>query len=159
MKHTISVMVENKFGVLAHISGLFSARGFNIESLAVGETEDLTISRMTIVVTGDDRTLEQVTKQLNRLVDVIRVEDLTNKGFIDRELLLFKVEVTGRNKSKVKETLKESAAKIVDEKKTILTAQLCGNKKDIDELFKNLQMYKIKELVRTGKIALAKEKE
>jgi len=159
MKHTISVMVENKFGVLAHISGLFSARGFNIDSLAVGETEDPTISRMTIVVTGDDRTLEQVTKQLNRLVDVIRVEDLANKGFIDRELLLFKVEVTGRNKNKVKEILKGSAAKIVDEKKSILTAQLCGNKKDIDGLFKKLQMYKIKELARTGKIALAKEKE
>src|SRR3990170_3183881 len=93
MKHTISVLIENHFGVLARISGLISARGFNIDSLAVGETEDPTISRMTIVVNGDDRILEQVTKQLNKLVDVIKVLDLKQKDFINRELIMLKITV------------------------------------------------------------------
>ncbi|HDM37690.1 MAG TPA: acetolactate synthase small subunit, partial [Candidatus Omnitrophica bacterium] len=158
-KHTISVLVENRFGVLAHISGLFSARGFNIDSLAVGETEDPTISRMTIVVSGDDRTLEQVTKQLNRLIDVIRVEDLSNRDFIDRELLLFKIETTSKNKDEVKKILKETSAKIIDERESILTVEVSGSKEDINTLFERLAKYKIKELVRTGRIALAKEKE
>ena len=158
-KHTISVLVENRFGVLAHISGLFSARGFNIDSLAVGETEDPTISRMTIVVSGDDRTLEQVTKQLNRLIDVIRVEDLSNRDFIDRELLLFKIETTSKNKDEVKKILKETPAKIIDEKESILTVEICGSKKEINALFGRLAKYRIKELVRTGRIALAKESE
>src|SRR3989338_7001106 len=91
MKQTISVLVENHPGVLAHIAGLFSARGFNIDSLTVGETEDPTISRMTIVVDGDERTLEQVKKQLNKLIDVISVQDLTKSDFIDRELILIKI--------------------------------------------------------------------
>ena len=158
-KHTISVLVENRFGVLAHISGLFSARGFNIDSLAVGETEDPTISRMTIVVSGDDRTLEQVTKQLNRLIDVIRVEDLSNRDFIDRELLLFKIETTSKNKDEVKKILKETSAKIIDERKSILTVEVSGSKEDINTLFERLAKYRIKELVRTGRIALAKESE
>jgi len=158
-KHTISVLVENRFGVLAHISGLFSARGFNIDSLAVGETEDPTISRMTIVVSGDDRTLEQVTKQLNRLIDVIRVEDLSNRDFIDRELLLFKIETTSKNKDEVKKILKETSAKIIDERESILTVEVSGSKEDINTLFERLAKYRIKELVRTGRIALAKENE
>lgn len=158
-KHTISVLVENRFGVLAHISGLFSARGFNIDSLTVGKTENPTISRMTIVVTGDDRTLEQVTKQLNRLIDVIIVDDLTSKGFIDRELLLFKVKAEGKDKDKAREALKEFQAKIIDDKKSTLTVEFCGNEKHIDELFAELKDYEIKELVRTGKIALTKEKD
>lgn len=156
-KHTISVLVENKFGVLAHISNLFSARGFNIDSLAVGETEDPTISRMTIVVTGNDKTLEQVTKQLNRLIDVIRVQDLTVKDFIDRELLLFKVKVSDKNKESLKKIINNVPATIVDEKRSTYIVQACGSKKEIEDLLKKLEKYEIRELVRTGKIALAKE--
>ena len=101
MKHTISVLVENKFGVLARISGLFSARGFNISSLAVGETEDPTVSRMTIVVEGDDKTLDQVKKQLNKLIDTIKVVDFKEGEFVDRELMLVKVAVTPKNRKEV----------------------------------------------------------
>ncbi|MCK4519356.1 MAG: acetolactate synthase small subunit [Candidatus Omnitrophica bacterium] len=155
MKHTISVLVENKFGVLAHISSLFSARGFNINSLAVGETEDPTISRMTIVVTGDDRTLEQVDKQLNKLIDVIRVDDLTKKNFVDRELLLFKIE----GDSSLKAVLGRLKAEILDENQGIMLVQFCGSKKETEELFNGLKGYEIKEMVRTGKIAIAKDKE
>jgi acetolactate synthase-1/3 small subunit len=158
-KHTISVLVENKFGVLAHISGLFSARGFNIDSLAVGETQDSTISRMTIVVTGDDKTLEQVAKQLNRLVDVIHVEDLTRKNFVDRELVLFKIEITSKNKEKAKQILKEVPCQIIDQTDSTLLIQFVGPKKKIEDLFSELDQndIKIKEVVRTGKIAIAKE--
>ena len=115
MKHTISVLVENHFGVLARISGLFSARGFNIDSLAVGETEDPTISRMTIVVNGDDRILEQVTKQLNKLIDVIKVLDLTQKDFIDKELILLKVTVKPTQTEELRQKLKNHPVKILKE--------------------------------------------
>jgi acetolactate synthase-1/3 small subunit len=156
--HIISVLVENRFGVLAHISSLFSARGFNIDSLAVGETEDPTMSRMTIVVTGDDRTIEQVDKQLNRLIDVIRVDDLTKKGYIDRELVLFKIRITGANSKKVKEILKKNKAKIFSQSKDMLSVEFCGNSNQVSKLFEDISKYKIKEVTRTGKLAIAKEK-
>ena len=157
-KHIISVLVENRFGVLAHISSLFSARGFNIDSLAVGETEDPTMSRMTITVTGDDRTLEQVDKQLNRLIDVIRVDDLTKKGYIDRELVLFKVKGTPANLKKAKEVLKKNKAKVFDEKNRTLSVEFCGDGTQTEKLFKDISKYEIKEVTRTGKLAIAKEK-
>lgn len=157
-KHTISVLVENRFGVLAHISSLFSARGFNIDSLAVGETEDPTISRMSIVVTGDDRTLEQVVKQLNRLIDVIRVEDLTKKDFIERELLLFKIKAPAKEKTQLRKILDSSNAQIIEDKSNWLIIQACGSKKEITKLLKELDKFETKEMVRTGKIALAAEK-
>ena len=156
--HIISVLVENRFGVLAHISSLFSARGFNIDSLAVGETEDPSTSRMTITVTGDDRTLEQVDKQLNRLIDVVRVDDLTKKGFIDRELVLFKIKTSSSDLKKIKETLKKNNANIFDEKKTILSVEFCGNSSQMQKLFKDISKYKVMEVTRTGKLAIAKEK-
>jgi acetolactate synthase-1/3 small subunit len=156
--HIISVLVENRFGVLAHISSLFSARGFNIDSLAVGETEDPSMSRMTIVVTGDDRTLEQVDKQLNRLIDVIRVDDLTKKGFVDRELLLFKIKVSSGNLKEVKEILKMNKAKVFDEKKQTLSVEFCGDCAQVQKLLRDISKYKIKEVTRTGKLAIAKEK-
>src|SRR3990167_8370232 len=105
MKHTISVLVENKFGVLARIAGLFSARGFNIDSLAVGETEDPTVSRMTIVSEGDEKTLEQIKKQLNKLIDVIKVADFKEGEFIDRELMLIKVSVNARTRKDILEAV------------------------------------------------------
>lgn len=156
--HIISVLVENRFGVLAHISSLFSARGFNIDSLAVGETEDPTMSRMTIVVTGDDRTIEQVDKQLNRLIDVIRVDDLTKKGYIDRELVLFKIKTTAANSKKVKEVFKKSGAKVFSQGKEMLSVEFCGDSDQVAKLFKDIAKYKIKEVTRTGKLAIAKEK-
>ena len=101
MKHTISVLVENHFGVLANVAGLFSARGFNIDSLAVGETHDPSVSRMTIVVHGDDRIVEQITKQLNKLIDVIKVEDLSGEDLIDRELVLVKVNADAKSRNDI----------------------------------------------------------
>lgn len=157
-KHIISVLVENRFGVLAHISSLFSARGFNIDSLTVGETEDPSMSRMTIVVTGDDRTLEQVDKQLNRLIDVIRVDDLTKKGFVDRELVLFKVKVSSANLKKIKEVLRKNKAKVFDEKNETLSVEFCGDSSHVEKLFKEISNYKLREMTRTGKLAIAKEK-
>lgn len=155
MKHIISVLVENRFGVLAHISGLFSARGFNIDSLAVGETEDPTMSRITIVVNGDERILEQITKQLHRLIDVIKVIDLTKKNYVDRELLLFKVDGIG-DKEKIAGILKKSQAKIIAEKEGVFTVEAADSKEQIEKLLKELAPYHIKEMVRTGRIAMEK---
>ncbi|MFH1856337.1 MAG: acetolactate synthase small subunit [Candidatus Omnitrophota bacterium] len=155
MKHIISVLVENKFGVLARISGLFSARGFNIDSLAVGETEDPSISRMTIVVKGDDRILEQIIKQLRRLMDVIKVMDLTKKDYIDRELLLFKVD-GGKKKEDVSKILKKYKAIIIEEKEGKFTVEAANSKEQVEKLLEELSGYQIKEMVRTGRIAMEK---
>ena len=154
MRHIISVTVENKFGVLARIAGLFSARGFNIGSLAVGETEDPTISRMTIVVKGDDKILEQVKKQLNKLIDVILVKDYVNKDHIDRELILFKVAITKDSKDKVLTLLEKSTANILKRSSDNITAEIVGEQDDIDKLFSKLEEFGIKEMMRTGRIAM-----
>jgi len=159
MKHVISVLVENRFGVLARISGLFSARGFNIDSLAVGETEDPTISRMTIVVEGDERILEQITKQLHKLVDVIKVQDLTKEECIDRELVLIKLKVTTKNRSEVVQIVDTFKAKIVDVNPETLTVEVTGDQSKIDAVMELLSPFGIREVVRTGRIALARKKE
>jgi len=155
MKHIISVLVENKFGVLARISGLFSARGFNIDSLAVGETENPTISRMTIVVEGDEKILEQIIKQLHRLIDVIRIIDLTKKDYIDRELLLFKID-TGKSKDKIAKILKNYKAKIINEDNSKLMVEVASSEEGVEKLLEALSAYEIKEMVRTGRIAVEK---
>lgn len=155
MKHIISVLVENKFGVLARISGLFSARAFNIDSLAVGETENPTISRITIVVEGDEKILEQIIKQLHRLIDVIRIIDLTKKGYIDRELLLFKID-TGKSKDKIAKILKNYKAKIINENNSKLTVEVANSEEEVEKLLEALSAYEIKEMVRTGRIAVEK---
>lgn len=158
MKHTISVLVENHPGVLARISGLFSARGFNIDSLAVGETEDPTASRMTIVVEGDERTLEQVKKQLNKLIDVITVVDLTQKKFIDRELVLIKVEAKASNdRGQIIEFAEEMQVNAVDMGEETITIEATGDTAKISELINRLKPFRIKEMVRTGKIAILME--
>lgn len=156
MRHVISVLVENHFGVLSRISGLFSARGFNIDSLAVGETEDPTISRMTIVVRGDDRILEQVMKQLNKLIDVIKVHDLTKKEFVDRELILFKMDVDSKESSGVEQFLKKFPVKILSKEDGSWTIEMTGDEKEIGEVLEFLKPFGIKEMVRTGKIAMAR---
>lgn len=158
MKHTISVLVENHPGVLARISGLFSARGFNIDSLAVGETEDPTVSRMTIVVEGDERTLEQVKKQLNKIIDVITVQDLTQKKFIDRELLLIKVKAaTSKDRDEIIEIAESMGANIADLGVQTITVEGVGDTAKIDKLTELLKPFGVKEIVRTGKIAMAKD--
>ena len=159
MKHTISVLVENHFGVLAHVAGLFSARGFNIDSLAVGETEDPSVSRMTIVAHGDERVIEQITKQLNKLFDVIKVQDLTNEENITRELLLVKVHAPVTSRSEVLQVVNTFRAKVVDVNPKSLTIEVTGNEEKVDAMLELLRPFGIKEVVRTGTIALARKTE
>ncbi len=154
MKHTISVLVENKFGVLARISGLFSARGFNISSLAVGETEDPTVSRMTIVVEGDDKTLEQIKKQLNKLIDVIKVVDFKESEFIDRELILIKVAVSAKNRKELLEAVESFGAKIENAGSKSISIEVAGDQIRIKALLELLRPFGILEVVRTGRIAM-----
>lgn len=154
MKHTISVLVENKFGVLARISGLFSARGFNISSLAVGETEDPTVSRMTIVVEGDDKTLEQIKKQLNKLIDVIKVLDFKEGEFIDRELILIKVSITAKTKKEILDLIESAGAKIESAGAKSISVEATGGHIKIKSLLELLRPFGIIEVVRTGRIAM-----
>ncbi len=156
MRHTISVLVENKPGVLARISGLFSSRGFNIESLTVGETEEPTTSRMTIVSSGDDLQIEQITKQLNKLVDVIRVQDLTREKFIERELFLIRVNAEGAARSQLIELVDVFRARIVDVAPKALTIELTGNAEKIEAFLDLVRPFGIKEMARTGNVALAR---
>ena len=157
MKHTISVLVENKFGVLARISGLFSALGFNISSLAVGETEDPTVSRMTIVVEGDDRTLDQVKKQLNKLIDTIKVVDFKEGEFVDRELILMKVVVTAKNRKEVLEVIESIGAQIENAGTKSISIAATGDHTKIKALLELLRPFGILEVVRTGRIAMSTE--
>ena len=159
MKHTISVLVENHFGVLAHVSGLFSARGFNIDSLAVGETEDPSVSRMTIVAHGDDRVIEQIIKQLNKLVDVIKVHDLSEEENISRELVLVKVSAAASTRSDILQVVNTFRAKVVDVNTQSLTVEVTGSEEKVDAMLELLRPFGIKEVVRTGTIALARKSE
>jgi acetolactate synthase-1/3 small subunit len=156
-KHTISALVENHFGVLASVAGLFSSRAFNIDSLSVGETEDPSISRMTIVVNGDDRILEQVMKQLNRLVDVIKVIDLTVQDYVDRELLLIKVSTSKAARSEIMEIVHVFRGRIVDISPTTMTMEATGTEAKINAIIGMLRPFGIKEIARTGKVALLRE--
>jgi len=157
MRHTISVLVENKFGVLARIAGLFSGRGFNIESLTVGETEDPNVSRMTIVAGGDDTVIEQVNKQLNKLIDVIKVIDMTGEKFIERQLALIKVSVTTSTRGEIMQLVDVFKAKIVDLGQKTFTVEVTGGEDKIDALIDLLKVFGIKEMVRTGAVVLARD--
>lgn len=154
MRHTLAVLVENSPGVLARVSGLFSRRGFNIDSLAVGRTEDPDISRMTIVVEGDAWVLEQVNKQLHKLVDVIKINDITADEYVDRELVLIKVNVDPAHRGEVMQIADVFRARIVDLGGKTLTMECTGNDGKINAFEESLRPYGIKELVRTGKIAM-----
>ena len=156
MKHTISVLVENHAGVLSRITGLFSRRGFNIDSLAVGVTEDKTVSRMTIVVEGDAYTVEQLEKQLNKVVDVIKVRTIPQQDLISRELMLIKCTATGRTRSEILDIAKNMDANIVDLTKTTMTLEICDLPDRLDLLEELLKSYNIQEVMRTGTIALQK---
>ena len=157
MKHTISVLVENHFGVLARVSGLFGARGFNIDSLAVGETEDPTISRMTIVVEGDERTLEQVKKQLNRLIDVIKVQDIVSEDLLEREVVLARVGFTHKNRADILEAVNAFQGKVIDASQNTLTIEVAGDQAKIHSVFELLKPYGVLEVVRSGRIALSRK--
>ena len=156
-KHTIAVEVENRSGVLARIASLFSARGFNIDSLAVGETEDSTISRMTLVVPGDDQVIEQVIKQLRKLIDVIRVVDLTKEDRVERELVLVKVKARGADRAEIMRIVDIFRAKVVDIHPETFTIEVTGTEEKIEGILTLLRPFGIKKLVRTGKIALPRE--
>jgi len=157
MRHTIQALVENRFGVLARIASLFSARGYNIDSLAVGETQDPTISCMTIVVNAEDeRVLEQIKKQLRKLIDVITVIDLTRREYIDRELVLVKVIRKEERKRILDKISKLDYVKILEEKEEYYILEICAEHNNLEEILKELKKVGIKELVRTGKIAMGK---
>ena len=155
-KHTISVLVENHFGVLARVSGLISARGFNIDSLTVSTTEEPTISRMTIVVDADALKLEQVKSQLNRLIDVIEVQELKEGLFLDRELLLARVKTNGTTKAAVEAVAKQFGARLADADDHSLVIEATGDTKKLDQLVDQLRPHGIVKLVRTGRVALEK---
>jgi len=156
MKHTISVLVENHFGVLARVAGLFSARGFNIDSLAVGETQDPEISRMTVIAKGDDRVVDQITKQLNKLIDVICVQDLTKGDIIERELVLVKVGVNAANRNDIMHVVNTFRAKIVDVNPDSMTIEVTGSEEKIDAMLELLKPFDLREVVRTGQVAMAR---
>jgi len=155
MRHTIAVLVENKPGVLARVSSLFRRRGFNIESLAVGTTEREDISRMTIVVSGDNRTIEQVMKQLNKLVEVIKVSDLTQDS-VERELALVKIAVTPEKRSEIIEIANIFRARIVDVSRESFIVEITGDEDKINAFIDLMRQYGIKEMSRTGKISMAR---
>lgn len=154
MRHTISVIVENKPGVLHRVSGLFSRRGFNIESLAVGTTENPEVSRITIVVTGDDLILEQITKQLYKQIDVLKVFDLPAEESIERELALIKVHANEKTRTEITQIAEMCKARIVDVAEKALTIEISAEKEKVENIQKLLEKFGIQELVRTGKIAL-----
>ncbi|MFA4966798.1 MAG: acetolactate synthase small subunit [Candidatus Margulisiibacteriota bacterium] len=154
MKHTISVIVENKPGVLSRVAGLFARRGFNIESLAVGVTEIPSVSRMTIVAEGDERDLEQITKQLYKLIDTLKVFDLPADKAIERELILVKVAANDKNRQEINQIVDIFRGKIVDVAENSMTIEITGDESKVNGAEKLLSKFGIKELVRTGKIAL-----
>ena len=154
MKHTLAILVENKPGVLTRVAGLFSRRGFNIESLAVGVTENKDISRITILVSGDDNVLEQVEKQLNKLIDVIRVSDIPAEESVNRELALIKVGVDTTTRAEVMQIVDIFRAKIVDVGIKSLIIEVTGDESKINAIEQLLRQFGIKEMVRTGKIAM-----
>ncbi len=158
MRHTITVLVENKFGVLARIASLFSARGFNIDSLSVGETIDTTVSRMTLVTTGDDQIIEQVIKQLRRLIDVIKVSDLAEQEYIERELVLLKVFADTQNRAEILRICDIFRGKIVDVSPKSLTLEVTGVEDKISALIDLLKPMGIIEIARTGKVAMTRAK-
>lgn len=157
MEHIISVMVENKFGVLSRVAGLFSGRGFNIDSLSVGPTIDPTVSMMTLVTHGDDRIVEQIIKQLNKLIDVIKVVDLNEGAFVARETVLIKINAKGEDRAEALRITDIFRARVIDSTPTTYTIEITGDTNKIEAIINLLKPLGIKDLVRTGRIAIARE--
>ena len=156
MRHTLSVLVENRFGVLTRVAGMFSGRGFNIDTLNVAPTLDASMSRMTIVVRGDDKVLEQVVKQTEKLVDVIKVDDFRDDEFVDRELVLMRVNVNAKTRSEVLQICDVFRAKIVDVRLDRLVIEITGNEGKIAKFISLMEHFGIAEMTRTGKVALSR---
>jgi len=157
MRHVLSAVVQNVPGVLAHISGMLASRGYNIDSLAVGETEDPNLSRMTFVVVGDDRVLEQVGKQLEKIVTVVRVVDISSKDYVERDLMLLKVNAApGPKRSEIRELVDIFRGKIVDVSSEEVMVEISGNENKIEAFIEQMRPYGIMELVRTGRIAMVR---
>ena len=156
MRHTLSVLVENRFGVLTRVAGMFSGRGFNIDTLNVAPTLDASMSRMTIVVRGDDKVLEQVVKQTEKLVDVIKVDDFRDDEFVDRELVLMRVNVNEKTRSEVLQICDVFRAKIVDVRLDKLVIEITGNEGKIAKFLSLMEHFGIAEITRTGKVALSR---
>ena len=156
MQHTISILVANKFGVLSRVSGLFSGRGFNIDSLTVAETQDPSVSRMTIVTRGNDQIIEQITKQLHKLIDVIKVTDLTGGDFIGRELALIKVQVTAETRAELLGIVDIFRCKVVDVSQKSYTLEVTGDLNKLEAIIEILRPMGIMELIRTGRVAVAR---
>lgn len=154
MRHILAVLVENNPGVLTRVAGLFSRRGYNIDSLTVGRTESPNISRMTIVVEGDDLVLEQVTKQLHKLIDVIKINDITSEQYVDRELVLIKVGADPVGRGEILQIVDIFRARIVDIGRRTLIIECTGDEGKINAVIESLKPFGIKELVRTGKVAM-----
>jgi acetolactate synthase-1/3 small subunit len=157
MRHTVSVLVENKFGVLTRVAGLFSGRGYNIDTLNVAPTQQANTSRMTIVTVGDDATLDQIVKQLNKLVNVLEVHDFRESEFIDRELVLVRVAVNAKSRAEIMQMTDIFRAKIVDVQPQSLTIEITGDESKIDKFLRLMATFGVLELTRTGKIALARK--
>jgi acetolactate synthase-1/3 small subunit len=157
MRHTISVLVENKFGVLTRVAGLFSGRGYNIDSLNVAPTHDATASRMTIVTHGDESTLDQIVKQLNKLPDVLKVQDFREGEHVDRELVLVKVDVDAKSRAEVMQITDIFRAKIVDVQSKTLTIEITGNESKVEKFIGLMQPFGVKDLTRTGKAAMPRK--
>jgi acetolactate synthase I/III small subunit len=156
-KHTISILVENKFGALNRIVGLFSARGYNIDSISVGTSEDDSVARVTIVSKGDDDVIEQIIKQLNKLIDVTKVVDLTYEGFVERELVLIKVAASRNSRSDLMQISEIFRSKIVDISPRSLTIEATGSEQKVNAMIKMLEPFGVKEIARTGRVALKRE--
>jgi len=157
MRHTISILVENKFGVLTRVSGLFSGRGYNIDTLNVAPTQDADTSRMTIVTRGDAATIEQIVKQLKKLVNVLEVQDFAEGEFVDRELVLVKVGVDSKSRAEVMQITDIFRAKIVDVQPKSLTVEITGNESKVEKFLHLMTSFGIIELTRTGKVAMARK--
>ena len=157
MRHTISVLVENKFGVLTRVAGLFSGRGYNIDTLNVAPTQDPSSSRMTIVTRGDDATLEQIVKQLNKLVEVLRVIDFREGEYVDRELVLVKVSVDSKSRAEVMQITDIFRAKIVDVQPESLTVEITGSEDKVEKFIELMKTFGVLDLTRTGKVAMPRK--
>ena len=159
MRHVISALVQNQPGVLAHVSGMLASRGYNIDSLAVGETEDPNLSRMTFVVVGDDRVLDQVNKQLEKIVTVVQVDDISSRDHVERDLMLLKVEAPpGSKRSEIRELVEIFRARVVDVGPEELMIEISGRESKIEAFIQRMRPYGILELVRTGRIAMVRGK-
>lgn len=156
MKRTLSILVENQFGVLARVAGLFSRRGFNIESLSVAPTEDPTLSRITLVTLVDEQELEQLTKQLHKLVDVVKISDITEDDRIERELALIKVSAQPSNRQEILQVVDIFRARVVDVSERSVVVEVTGDEAKVDAMEQLLRPYGIREMVRTGKVAMVR---